>query len=148
MASIRDTLLTTLVTRINAISGITCVLRSRSNTVSDAVMAIVYPDSEDTHLANAYAYNASLRCEVLLIVRAEDADPSLDASNEYRYLDRMLVAVQKVIHTPDSWGVSPAFTDVEMTGHVVEDPSEENEMMARLSITFTYRHNYQDPESA
>lgn len=145
MGSIRDTLMNTLVTRINAISGISCALRSRSNTVDSAVTAIVYPDSEDTRLANAYAYDASLRVEVLLIVRAEDASADVDASNEYRYLDRMLVEVQKVVHTPDSWGASPTFTDVEMTGHVVEDPSEDNELMARLSIQFTYRHNYQDP---
>jgi len=147
MGSIRDGLLTTLVSRIDNISGVTCSLRSRANTISDAVTCIVYPDSEDTRLANAYAYDATLRCEVLIIVRAENATELTDGGNEYRYLDRMLVEVQKVVHTPDSWGSAPSFTDVEMTGHVMEDPSEENELSARLSVTFTYRHNYQDPTS-
>ena len=84
---------------------------------------------------------------MLLIVRQEDADSDLDASNPYRYLDRQLVKVEKVIHNPDSWGIDPDYTDVEMTGFEVEDPSDDNEFMCRLFITFQYRHDYQNPEA-
>ncbi len=147
MASQRDVLLTTLVTRINAISGISASLRSSHQEVDSAVVAIVYPDSEDKRLANNNTYDATLRVGVMLIVRQEDADADLDDSNPYRYLDRMLVKVEKVIHNPDSWGINPDYTDVEMTGFEVEDPTDDNEFVTRLWIKIDYRHDYQDPEA-
>lgn len=147
MGSQRDTLLTTLVTRIDGISGITAQLRSSRQTVSDAVVAIVYPDSEDKELANSNTYLATYRCGVLIIVREEDADAVTDASNPYRYLDRMVTEVEKVIHTPDAWGVDPDYTDVQITGHEVDDPTDDNEFMARLLVEFKYRHDYQDPSA-
>jgi hypothetical protein len=146
VASIRDTLLTTLVTRIDAIDGVSCVLRSSRNEATSAVAVIVYPDGEDKELATNDQYQATYRVEALIIVREEDASEALDDSNPYRYIDRMITAIEKVVHTPDSWGIDPDYTDVVVGGHAVEDPSEDNELMARIFITFTYRHNYQDPE--
>ncbi len=147
MASIRDSLLTTLVSRINAISGITGQLRGSYQTLTQPVVGIVVPVGEDKRLANNNTYDANYRCEVMIIVRQEDAQADTDDSNPFRYLDRMITEVEKVVHTPDSWGVSPDYTDVEITGHEVDEPTDENEYVARLFITFTYRHDYQDPES-
>jgi hypothetical protein len=57
----------------------------------------------------------------------------------------MVTEVEKAIHTPDSWGIDPDYTDVSITGHEVDDPTDDNEFVARVGITFQYRHDYQDP---
>jgi len=145
VGSQRDTLLTTLVTRVNGIDGVTGQLRNSKQTVTDAVVAIVYPESEDKQLANSNTYDATFRCVVLVIVREEDADAVTDDSNPYRYLDRMVMEVERAVHTPDTWGVDPDYTDVLVTGHEVEDPTDDNEFVARVFIEFRYRHDYQDP---
>jgi hypothetical protein len=151
MTSIRYQLLNELVARVDAITDVGCVLRNITNQVDQAVMCIAYPEGEEMQLANTNSYNASFRVEVMVIVRVEDADDTLDgdgtagSANPYRYIDRMLTEVQKVVHTPDQWGTVPDFTDVAMTGHVVEDPTEANELEARLFIEFSYRHDYQNP---
>ena len=145
MGSQRDTLLTTLVTRVNGIDGVTGQLRNSRQAVTDAVVAIVYPESEDKQLANSNTYDATFRCVVLVIVREEDADAVTDDSNPYRYLDRMVMEVERAVHTPDTWGVDPDYTDVLVTGHEVEDPTDDNEFVARVFIEFRYRHDYQDP---
>lgn len=131
--------------RLDAISGISAVLRSDRTNVTQPVVCIVYPDSEDKRLANSNTYDATYRVEVMVIVRQEDADAVTDAGNPYRYLDRMVTQVEAAVHTPDSWGIDPDYTDVMVTGHEVQDPSEDNEHAARVFIEFRYRHDYQDP---
>lgn len=147
MPSQRDTLLTTLVTRLDSIAGISAVLRSDRTNVNAAVVAIVYPDSEDKRLANSNTYDATYRVEVMVVVRQEDADGVTDGGNPYRYLDRMVTLIESAVHTPDSWGIDPDYTDVMVTGHEVQDPSEDNEHAARVFIEFRYRHDYQDPSA-
>lgn len=147
MASQRDVLLTTLVTRLDGLSGISATLRNSSQTVTAAVLAIVYPDNEDKRLANSNTYDATYSVEVMVIVREEDADAVTDGGNPYRYLDRMVTKVEQAIHTPDSWGIDPDYTDVQITGHQVEDPTDDNEFVARVFVEFRYRHDYQDPEA-
>lgn len=145
MASIRDSILTTLVTRLSSIPGWTSALRSGENPITGPVCAIVYPVGETKRLANSQAYDCSYRVEVAIVCRSEDASPSLDGGNPFRYLDRMLTEAEKRIHAPDSWGMDPAFTDVQIDGHEVLDPTEDNELLVRLLLTFRYRHDYQDP---
>lgn len=148
MASIRDNILTALVTRLDAITGWTTQLRGSVNIAGDnGVVAIVAFVSEDKRLAASTVYTATMQVEVLITGRAEDADATADDGNPYRYLDRLVVLAEKAIHTPDSWGVTPDFTDVVVTGHEVLDPSESNEVAAVLRLQFTYRHDYQNPEA-
>lgn len=145
MASIRDQILMALVARIDAVSGISAALRADENTVNSPVHVIVYPIGEDKGLDTSQSYNSTFRVEALLLALAGDADATLDGGNPYRYLDRMVTEVEKVIHEPDEWGPAAPVTDVWIAGHDVIDPDEENEVAARISITFKYRHYYKDP---
>lgn len=144
MTTIRMTIMQALVARIDAITGWSAALRGTSNDIDAAVFGIVYPVSEDKQLANSAEYDATLRVEVAIIVRTEDVTDQQEF-NPYIMLDERVAQVEQVVHAPDSWGISPAFTDVVVTGHTVEDPTEENELMARVFITFRYRHDYQNP---
>lgn len=148
MPSIRDGLLTALVARVDGITGISAELRGARNTMPSKVHAVVFPLGEDKDLANSHSYLANYQVGIALTVRREDADATLDGGNPYRYLDRQVTAVEQVIHAPDSWGVSPDFTDVVVTGHEVEEPTETNEYQAVISLRFTYQHDYQDPTAA
>ena len=146
MASIRDNILNSLVTRLMTIPGWMAQLRGAQNVGGDVpVLAIVAMINEDKRLAGSDTYLATMQAEVLVQGRTEDADEMLDKGNPYRYLDRLVVEVEKKVHAPDSWGLIPDFTDVVCTGHVVTDPDESNIVAAVVQLTFTYRHHYQDP---
>lgn len=150
MTSIRDNLCNALVARIAAIDTTwDAQLRSTANQTQDGkqVLAIVAMVNEAKQLAGSDAYSATLNVEVLIVGNAEDADATLDAGNPFRYLDRLVADVERVVHAPDAWGVDPDYTDVQVTGHTVLDPSEDNTVAAVLAITFTYRHHYQDPDT-
>lgn len=147
MASIRDNILNALVTRLATISGWNVQLRGSVNTADAPVKAVVFFVAEDKRLANAESYIATMQVAVFITARAEDAHSTIDAGNPYRYLDRLVVLAEKKIHDPDSWGLDPDFTDVVVNGHDVADPTEENEVTALMRMTFTYRHDYQDPEA-
>jgi hypothetical protein len=145
--TIRATLLKELVSRIDALDDWTAALRGKSNTVASGAHAIVYQDAEDKRFANSNAYQATLRVIVLVTVRVEDADAIIDEGNGYLYLDRRVGEIEAVVHSPDSWGASPLFNDVMVTGHDVMDPERETELMARVFVDFKYRHDYQDPSA-
>jgi hypothetical protein len=145
MTTIRRTLLTSLVSRLDALNDISAALRGQENVVDAPCKAIVWPDSEEKNLSTSSTYLATFRVEVAVIVREEDADPVADLGNAYLLLDRRVGQVESAIHTPDSWGSNPQFTDVYVSGHQVIDPSESNEFMARVSVVFRYRHDYQNP---
>ena len=70
-----------------------------------------------------------------------------DRHERFTYLDRMVVEVEKAVHTPDEWSVVPSFERLTVTGHEVSDPDEGNELGALIFIEFKYRHDYQDPEA-
>lgn len=142
--TIRKTLLKALVARIDALPGWTVGLRGTENAVAGPVHAIVVQDGEDKTIANSQSYNATLRVSVVVMVRAEDADETLDDGNAFLYLDRKMSEIENVLHDPDAWGVNPGFTEVRCVGHEVADPSDANELMARVLVRFTYRHDYQD----
>jgi hypothetical protein len=147
VTSIRLGIALALQARLAAITGWSAALRGGETTVSGPVVAIVVPTGEEKNLANSNSYDARYRLEVVVVARAENADPVTDGGNGYRYLDRLIVEVERVVHDPDSWGLTPAFTDVQVDGHEVADPTEDNELMARVFLTFRYRHDYQDPEA-
>lgn len=147
MASIRVNLMLALRDRINAITGIACGLRDTENELaSSPVVVILFPDGENKNIATSEQYQSNYRLEALIVCRPEDADPTIDEGNAYLYLDRNIVLVEKVVHSPDEWG-DVDVTDVQITGHTIEDPGDGTEIAARLFIEFDYRHNYQDPEA-
>jgi hypothetical protein len=147
VASIRINLLLALRDRIDAITGTTCALRDTENDFSETeATAIVYPEGESKSIGTQEQYQASYQTEVLLVCKPELADPVLDEGNAFVYLDRKLTEIEKVVHNPDEWG-DVDVTDVEITGHTVEDPGDGTEVAARIFIAFQYRHHYQDPET-
>lgn len=149
MASIRDNILGALVARLDAITGWNGQLRSATNVMEPAstekVLAIVAFLNEDKELSNSQQYAATMQVLVYIVANIEDADPTLDGSNPYRYLDRLVALAESTVHAPDSWGIEPGFTDVQIRGHDVSDPTEANQVTAELRLVFTYRHDYQDP---
>lgn len=146
MASIRDNFLMALVARLSSL-GWNAQLRADVNVSSDSpVVAVVVPIGEDKTIANNEHYNADLSVAVWIIARVEDASPTIDAGNPFRYLDRLVVLAEKKLHDPDDWGLSPDYERLIVNGHEVADPSEENQVEALLRLTFRYRHHFQDPE--
>lgn len=149
MASIRDNILQALVTRLATISGWTVRLRAVENPEGNQpIVATVYPVSEDKAIANSDTYECTLRVGVHIVARIENTSPTTDGGNPFRYLDRLLVLVEKKIHAPDSWGLQPEFTRVEVNGHdidVVDDP-DPTSVEAFVRLTFQYRHRFDDPE--
>ncbi|MFN3242069.1 MAG: hypothetical protein ACE37K_11200 [Planctomycetota bacterium] len=145
MASIRDRILMELVTRIDAIEGMTGTLRDMRNTRPDGPTAYVHPDGEDKELGTSETYEATFRVEVTLVVSVGDADEVTDGGNAYRYLDRMVTEIEKVVHAPDTAGTVPGFSDVVVAGHEIEGPDDKGELGAFIGLTFSYRHHYQDP---
>lgn len=148
MTSIRQSILLDLVDRIGALPGFECTLRGYSNrsTSSELVTAVVAFVSESKQIETSEHYNATMQVGVVLQVNVEDADATEDESNPFRYLDRMVVEVEKLMHSPDQWGPSPSFSFVEINGHEVSDPDEDSTLAAMLRLTFQYRHRFDDPE--
>ncbi len=146
MTSIRMNIQLALVSRLAAL-GWNAQLRDHENTGDAPVKAIVFGPSEDKRIETSDQYQNTLNVFVEITVRVQDAHPTTDAANAYRYLDRMVVLAEKKIHSPDEWGLNPGFTDVAIAGHDTSDPNERGEVEALLRLQFKYRHNYQDPEA-
>ena len=147
MGSIRDNILTALVSRLATIPGWDAQLRGVENTSATGVTAVVSFLTEEKQFANNEQYDCSMEVVVWIIGHVEDASVSLDASNAYRYLDRLVTLAEKKVHAPDSWGLNPDFTDVRINGHDVRDPEDESTVEALLRLTFTYRHQLANPEA-
>jgi hypothetical protein len=145
--TIRDTIMTALVTRIAAQTGWTAQLRSGSNEAGDGVTATVFMTGEDKKLANIDQYNCTLLVGVEILAQAEDADATIDAGNPYRYLDRLVSQAEQVIHEPDDWGLDPDYTDVQILGHEVRPPSDDVTLAALLRLQFTYRCSIATPQA-
>lgn len=154
MASIRWTIMEALRDRLATLTGWDATLRRDVDTRGkEPVRATVWHVGEENEFANASSYNVRLEVIVEIEARAADADDTLDgdgtagSANPYSYLDRMLVEAEKLIHTPDSWGLDPAFTDVTVTGHDVAGPGdgEVHTVAALLRLTFRYRRSIEDP---
>lgn len=146
MGSIRDGILLALVARLAGNADWTAQLRGNLNAPDPAakVFAVVFEESEQKDLANQILYSAVLQVSVFLSVHHEDADVALDGGNGFRYLDRMVAAVEIAAHVPADW-TNPGFTDVVVDGHEVLEPSEDNVAEAVVRMTFRYRHNVEDP---
>lgn len=151
MATIRSTILNALVARLAAISGWTVQLRGAEQTGNHPVAVVVFMLGEDKALANNLAYQCTMTVGVEISANVADADPDLDDGNPYAYIDRLVAEVEKRIHVPDSWGLTPDFTDVRVDGHDLADPPQVEEFMrveALVRLTFTYRHSIESPEAA
>jgi hypothetical protein len=149
MASIRDQLQTALVARLATISGCTAALRGLQNDLpASGFSAVVAMLTEDKVLLTSAPalYSCTLQLLIFVTVAIDDAHAVTDGGNAFRYLDRMVVLVEKTIHAPDAWGPAPLFTDVAVLGHDVSDPSDENTLTAEVRVSFTYRHTAEDPE--
>lgn len=155
MASIRWTIMEALRDRLATLGGWTASMRrdveARGNSL---VRATIWHVGEENTFANATDYDVQLEVLVEIEARAADADDTLDgdgsagSANPYSYLDRMVVEAEKLIHTPDTWGLQPAFTDVRVTGHDVAGPEDGEELhtvAALLRLTFRYRRSIEDP---
>ena len=119
------------------------------------VLALIYALGESKTLAASNLYDATLTVGVEIFGKTADADDTLDgdgtagSANPYSYLDRLVVQAEQLIHTPDAWGLDPAFTDVRVEGHDIfrqEDGQENYQVSALLRLTFNYRHSIEDPE--
>lgn len=149
MATIRANILGALITRLQAISGWNVQLRGAENTGNHPITAIVYMLGEDKAIATNQAYDCTMTVGVEVEANVVDADPDLDDGNPFLYVDRLVAEVEKTIHVPDSWGLSPDLTDVRIDGHDVADPPTEEEWMrvqALVRLTFRYRHSIESPE--
>lgn len=149
MTSIRDQILNELTTRLGTLTGWDAQLRGAVNaSTSDAkVSAVVAFVTESKQIASTDKYTATMQVGVLVTVNHEDADATLDDGNPFRYLDRQVVLVEQLVHTPDLWGPSPPFSYVEVNGHEVNPPDEETTATAFVRLTFLYRHQFDDPEA-
>ncbi len=144
--SIRDQIMRALVTRIATLTGFDAQLRGLTNEAGDGVTATVFYTSEDKRPANIDSYNCTLLVGIEILASAGDADEELDDGNPFRYLDRLVSQIEQTIHAPDQWGVDPDFTDVQILGHDVRPPNDEQVMGALVRLQFTYRHTIQTPQ--
>ena len=149
MASIRLSILDALAARLATIPGWLARLRDVENAEGNApVVATVYFLDEDKRIANNRDYVATMQVGVELVARIEDASPTTDGGNAFRYLDRLVVLLEKKVHAPDSWGLEPDFTDVACNGHSVDNvEGDPTSVIAYVLLTFTYRHDFQNPEA-
>jgi hypothetical protein len=149
MASIRMQLMTTLVARLATLPGWSARLRDVENeSGTGAVQCVVYPVSEDKRLATNDSYIATLQVGIYIEARSENASATLDGGNPFRYLDRLLVLAEELVHQPDLWGAAPGFTDVVVNGHELDQAEgDPTSVEAFLRLTFTYRHSYLSPET-
>lgn len=158
MASIRWTILQALEQRLATIGRWHATLRRDvTQWPSGAdVLALVFALGETKQLASSDLYDATLTVGVEITGKCSDADDDLDgdgtpgSANPYGYLDRCVTQAEQLIHSPDTWGLNPAFTDVRVDGHDIAaqaDGEEQFQVTALLRLTFNYRHKIEDPET-
>lgn len=147
MVTIRQSILDALRTRLATIPGWDVQLRAAENTTTGKVLAIITYFGEDKNPNDAPTgkYQPTLQVTVQIVCNDEDVEAG-DADNPYRYLDRLVALAEKKIHAPDSWGLDPGFTKVEIVGHNVFDPGSEFSRAAVLRLVFQYRQSLEDPE--
>lgn len=155
MATIRKTILEALRTRLATLPDWDVTRRRDVDKRGSAkVRATVWMLGEENQFAGSDAYDVTLTAAVEIEANAVDADDDEDgdgtpgSANPYDYLDRRVAEAEGLIHTPDSWGLDPAFTDVTVNGHDVADPEAGESfdtVAALLRLTFRYRRSIQDP---
>lgn len=148
MASIRMQLMTALVARLATLPGWSARLRDLDNeSGTGTVQCVVYPIAEDKRLATSDSYIATLQVGIYIEARSEDASDVTDGGNPFRYLDRLVVLAESLVHQPDAWTSAPGFTDVVVNGHELDQAEgDPTSVEAFLRLTFTYRHSYLSPE--
>jgi hypothetical protein len=143
MASLRDQIAGRLVARLAANSGWTATMRAGEEVASVPVLAVVAIMGESKRPIDSLFYACSLRLQVMLVVRREDADAELDGSNPVRYLDRIIATAERSVHSAP-W---PNEEEPTIEGHEVEPPSDSHDFAAYLSVQVEYRHNRNDPDT-
>lgn len=141
MASLRDSIAMELVRRLNALPGWTARMRDGEETTNVPILALVAIAGESKRLVNQLFYGCTLSLGVLIEIRKEDADATLDGGNPVRYLDRLVAAAEAVVHA-EPWPNEEAPT---LTGHQIDQPENANMLSAELTLTVAYRHNFDDP---
>ena len=148
MVSIRYGILRSLRDRLTGIAGWTAQLRGTENAGGGTkVHAVVEFLGEDNVFGSTDLYTCTMTVSVSITGRTADAGPAY-SNDPFEYLDSLVATAEKKIHSPDSWGPAPSFTDVRIDGHAVADPESGDELMevsALLRLTFTYQHQITDP---
>ncbi len=147
MASLRDRILEELAERIGAIgNGWVATTRKQRNPHTGEKQAIVLDERETKTSVNNWFYDCDLFIVVVLRARWEKAEPDPFNGDVFRYLDAMVVDVEKVVHaSPIEWGIN-GVTDVQVSGHDKEPPAKENIVRAFVRVRVRYRHNFDNPE--
>jgi hypothetical protein len=144
MASLRDQIADRLRARLAAIPGWFATMRNGEEVGnSSPVLAVVALMGESKRPVDTLFYACTLRLQVSLIVRREDADPVLDGGNPVRYLDRIVATAERAVHAAP-WPNEEMPT---IEGHEIEPPSDSHDFFAYLSVQVDYRHNLADPDT-
>ena len=142
MASLRDQIAEQLRTRLASISGWTAVRIGKPlvrNQLGVVAGVTILGETKEPHSQLLYA--CVLRLGIEIVVKQEDADATLDDGNPLRLLDRMVAQAEAVVHaTP--WPNEEIAT---LTGHVVQQPENQNLFIAQVTLEVPYRHNWDDP---
>jgi len=142
VASLRDQIAEDLLARLGAIPGWTAVRRGweQARNVS-GVLAVVAILNETKQPTDQLFYACQLVLGVQIQVKPEDADPTADGGNVFRYLYRMVATAEAAVHSAP-W---PNEEQMTLTGHHIEEPENENLFLAELTLSVPYRHNWDDP---
>lgn len=142
MASCRDQIAQELVARLGAISGWTVARGDRGAPASNVpVLAMVYQIGENKTVGSTEHYACTLRLGVILRSGIEHASPTVDGGNGQRYLDRLITLAEQAVHSAD-W---PDQVLQAIEGHEIAPPGESSVLEALVSISFQYRHQFDDP---
>jgi hypothetical protein len=142
MASLRDGILEDLRARLAAIPGWNVQRLNAEQTTNAPVVAVVHTLSESKRARDTIFYACSVRVGISIFAQREDASASLDASNPVRYLDRLVVLAEKAVHS-GPWANETIAT---LQGHEVAPPGDPNVLEALVTVSFEYRHNFDNPE--
>ena len=150
MASLRDQILEAGAARINALGGgWVATTRNVRTPQAGEKQAILVDERENKVGQDSWYYAAELQVAVVIRARVEKAAGGTFGGDVYRYLDALVVEVEKVVHadpTPFSWGVA-GVTAIDVMGHTKFEPDKNNIAVAKVDLKVRYRHDFANPEA-
>lgn len=111
------------------------------------VHAFVDLVGEEKSTRNTMTYAATVQVHVVILAKAEDADPDEHDSNALVYLDSLAVAAERALAPPDAMTTVPGASDLRFQALEIEPPDENSLVQAVLRLTVNYQHNLTDPET-